>query len=115
MDFMHHTLMNGRKVPILNIIDDYNRQALAMDVEYSHSGISVCRVLERLFTEHGQPAELRTDNGPEFLSAAYKDFSKKHGITICYIKHGKPMQHGFVARFNHSYRKDILDAYLFLP
>ena len=49
LDFMHDTLMNGRKVRILNIKDDYNRQALAMDVDYSHSGMSVCRVLERLF------------------------------------------------------------------
>jgi putative transposase len=113
MDFMHDTLMNGRKVRILNIIDDYNRQALAMDVEYSHSGISVCSVLERLFTEHGRPAELRTDNGPEFLSSAYTDFCEKLGITIRYIKPGKPMQNGFVERFNRSYREDVLDAYLF--
>ena len=113
LDFMHDTLMNGRKVRILNIIDDYNRQALAMEVDYSHSGISVCRTLERVFEEHGHPAELRSDNGPEFLSAVYTDFCEKKHIGIKYIKPGKPMQNGFVERFNRSYREDILDAYLF--
>ena len=113
LDFMHDTLMNGRKVRILNIIDDYNRQALAMEVDYSHSGISVCRTLERVFEEYGHPAELRSDNGPEFLSAVYTDFCEKKNIGIKYIKPGKPMQNGFVERFNRSYREDILDAYLF--
>jgi putative transposase len=113
LDFMHDTLMNGRKVRILNIIDDYNRQALAMDVDFSHSGMSVCRVLERLFAEHGFPSELRSDNGPEFLSGIYTDFCEKHQLKIRYIKPGKPMQNGFVERFNRSYREDILDAYLF--
>ena len=110
---MHDTLMNGRKVRVLNIIDDYNRQALAMEVDYSHAGISVCRTLERVFEEHGHPAELRSDNGPEFLSAVYTDFCEKKNIGIKYIKPGKPMQNGFVERFNRSYREDILDAYLF--
>ena len=113
LDFMHDTLMNGRKVRILNIIDDYNRQALAMEVDYSHSGISVCRTLERIFHDRGRPAELRSDNGPEFLSAIYTDFCEKHNVKIRYIKPGKPMQNGFVERFNRSYREDILDAYLF--
>jgi putative transposase len=113
LDFMHDTLMNGRKVRILNIIDDYNRQALAMEVDYSHAGISVCRTLERIIAEHGYPAELRSDNGPEFLSAVYTDFCEKKNIGIKYIKPGKPMQNGFVERFNRSYREDILDAYLF--
>lgn len=110
---MHDTLMNGHKVRILNIIDDYNRQALAMEVDYSHSGISVCHTLERIFHDRGRPAELRSDDGPEFLSTVYKDFCEKHKIKISYINPGKPMQNGFVERLNHSYREDILDAYLF--
>lgn len=113
LDFMHDTLMNGRKVRILNIIDDFNRQALAMEVDYSHSGVSVCRTLEKVIAEHGYPAELRSDNGPEFLSAVYTDFCEKNNIETRYIKPGKPMQNGFVERFNRSYREDILDAYLF--
>jgi putative transposase len=61
--------MNGRKVRILNIIDDFNHQALAMEVDYSNSGISVCRTREKVIAEYGHPAELRSDNGPVFLSA----------------------------------------------
>jgi putative transposase len=77
---MHGALMNGSKVRILNIIYDYNRQVLAMDVDYSHSGMCVCRAFERLLTEHGFPAELLSDNGPELLSGTYTDFSGKYQI-----------------------------------
>ena len=61
---MHDTHMDGRKVRILNIIDDFNRQALAMEVDYSHSGVSVCRILEKVIAENGHPVELRSDNCP---------------------------------------------------
>ena len=77
---MHDKLMNGPKVRILNIIDDFNRQALAMEVDYSYSGVSVCRTLEKVIAEYGHPVELRSDNGPEFLSAVYTDFCEKKNI-----------------------------------
>jgi len=65
---MHDNLMNGRKVRILNVIDYYNRQALSVDVNYSHSGLSVSRVLAQLIEINGKPEQIRCDNGPEFLS-----------------------------------------------
>lgn len=113
MDFMHDTLTNGRKVRILNILDDYNRQALCIEVDYSHSGISVSRALDRLIEQYGKPQELRCDNGPEFLSHALTDYCKQKLINIKYIQPGKPTQNAYIERFNRSYREDILDAYLF--
>ncbi len=113
MDFMHDSLTSGRKVRILNIIDDYNREALAIQAEYSHSGYSVVRALEQIINWRGKPTEIRCDNGPEFLSHSLVDYCNDNEITLKYIQPGKPTQNAYIERFNRSYREDILDAYLF--
>lgn len=112
MDFMHDTLINGRKVRILNVIDDYNRQALAVEAAYSHSGHSVVNTIEALIAFRGKPDEIRCDNGPEFISHKLIDYCNRRGIKINYIQPGKPTQNAYIERFNRSYREDILDAYL---
>lgn len=112
MDFMHDTLINGRKVRILNIIDDFNRQALAVEAAYSHSGHSLVNALDALIAFRGKPSEIRCDNGPEFISHKLVDYCNQMGIKIKYIQPGKPTQNAFIERFNRSYREDILDAYL---
>lgn len=112
MDFMHDTLTNGRKVRVFNLIDDYNREALAVEADYSHSGISVVRILEQTISVKGKPAEIRCDNGPEFLSCKLIEFCNKENIHIRYIQPGKPTQNAYIERFNRSYREDVLDAYL---
>ena len=83
--------MNGRKVRILNIMDDFNRQALEMEVDYSHFGFIVRRTLEKVIVEHGYPAKLRYDNAPEFLSAVYTALCEKNNIETRNIKPVKPM------------------------
>jgi putative transposase len=84
-----------------------------MEVDYSHSGVSVCRTLEKVIAEHGYPAKLRSDNGPEVSSAVYTNFCEKNNIETRYIEPEKPMQNGFIERFNCSYREDILDIYFY--
>jgi putative transposase len=113
MDFMHDTLMNGRKFRTLNIIDDYNRQALSIEVDFSFPSIAVVRALERAIHEHGKPQQIRTDNGPEFICTTLADWCKSQKINQQYIQPGKPMQNGFIERFNRTFRQDVLDAYLF--
>lgn len=113
MDFMHDTLIDGRKIRILNIIDDYNREALGIEVEYSHSGISVSRVLDQLLSERAKPMEIRCDNGPEFISHHLVDYCNSKDIKLKYIQPVKPTQNAYIERFNRSFREDILDAYLF--
>ena len=113
MDFMHDILANGRKVRIFNIIDDYNREAIAMEADYSHSGVSVCRILERIIDERGLPTEIRCDNGPEFTSIYLAEYANRKGFGLKFIQPGKPTQNAHIERFNRSYREDILDAYLF--
>lgn len=73
----------------------------------------VVRILEQLIDWRGKPVVIRVDNGPEFTSADFSSWRKKENITIQYIQPGKPMQNGYIERFNGSYRREILDAYLF--
>jgi putative transposase len=113
MDFMHDSLENGRKIKVLNLMDDFNQEALAIEIDSSLCGSRVKRVLQRVMEWRGKPKYIRTDNGPEFICNALVDFCKSLGIEFLYIQPGKPMQNGYVERFNRFYREDVLDAYLF--
>lgn len=112
-DFMHDVLSNGRKIRVLNIIDDYNREALWVDVHFSYPGFKVVEALEILSMERGLPQSIRVDNGPEFIGKDFKQFCEEKGIRVQYIQPGKPTQNAYIERFNRTYREDILDAYLF--
>lgn len=113
MDFMHDSLTNGRKIKVLNLMDDFNREALAIEIDSSLSGARVKRVLERVMEWRGKPKFIRTDNGPEFICNLLVDFCKANGIEFLYIQPGRPMQNGYIERFNRFYREDVLDAYQF--
>jgi putative transposase len=113
MDFMHDTLMNGRKFRVLNIIDDYNREALRIEPFFSIGSTLVIKILERLVLERGKPTAIRVDNGPEFIASVLTEWCMDKGIKLLYIQPGRPMQNGYIERFNRSYRADVLDANLF--
>lgn len=113
MDFMHDTLINGINFRSLNIIDDYNREALCITVDTSLSSKRVIRELDKLIAWRGSPAKIRVDNGPEFIAEALKEWSTKRNIEIKFIQKGKPHQNGFMERFNRSFREEVLDAYQF--
>lgn len=113
MDFMHDTLMNGRKFRVLNVIDDYNREILKIEPYFSISSERVIKILERIILEKGKPSAIRVDNGPEFISGAMHEWTMENGIKLQFIQPGKPMQNGYIERFNRSYRQDVLDANLF--
>jgi putative transposase len=113
MDFMSDSLMDGRKIRTLNIIDDCNREALAIEIDTSLSAKRVIRVLKRIIARRGKPKFIRVDNGPEFTSKDFELWCREQGIIIQYIQPGRPMQNGFIERFNGSYRREILDAYVF--
>lgn len=113
MDFMSDTLVSGRKFRTLNVIDDCSREALAVEVDTSLSSRRVIQVLEQVIEERGKPDAVRVDNGPEFTSKDLDLWAREQGINLQYIQPGRPMQNGYIERFNGSYRKEILDAYLF--
>ncbi len=113
MDFMSDALTYGRKFRVLNIIDDFNREALAVEADFSIPGERLVLVLNELIDWKGKPNAIRVDNGPEFLSKIFTRWCKLNGIKIKYIQPGKPVQNAYVERFNRLYREDVLDAYMF--
>jgi putative transposase len=113
MDFMSDALESGRKVRVLNVIDDFNREALNITVDSSLPAERVVRELQEVIDWRGKPAEIRVDNGPEFTSGAFVHFCEREQIRIKYIQPGKPVQNAFIERFNRTFRKDVLNAYVF--
>ena len=112
-DFMSDALWDGRRFRTFNVVDDFNREALAIVVDFSLTAERVVRELERIAAVRGYPLKLRTDNGPEFIALALADWAEQHGVTLEFIKPGKPMQNGFIERFNRSYREAVLDMFVF--
>ena len=113
MDFMSDSLTDGRAFRTLNIIDDFNREALRIEVDTSLPAARVIRVLDQVVAERGYPRAIRSDNGPEFIAHALATWVKDHPPLWDFIEPGKPAQNAYIERFNRTYREDVLDAYLF--
>lgn len=113
MDFMSDVLCCGRKFRTLNVIDDYNREALLIVANFSLMGNRIIQLLDQLAEQRGYPINIRVDNGSEFRSSIFKDWAHQHGIKINYIQPGKPAQNGLIERFNRTYREEVLDINLF--
>ncbi len=113
IDFMSDALTDGRKFRLFNVIDDFNREFLCIDVDTSLPARRVIRTLERLVDQRGMPGAIRCDNGPEFISHLLQEWCQLRGVRIHYIQPGKPTQNAFIERQNGSIRKGLLNAYLF--
>jgi putative transposase len=113
MDFMHDSLQDGRTYRLFNVIDDFNREGLAIDVDFSLPAERVVRALDRVIEWRGKPAALRCDNGPEYVSNALKHWSETHGIRLDFIQPGNPQQNAYIERYNRTVRYDWLNQYLF--
>ena len=112
-DFVSDTLANGCRFRTLNVIDDFSREAVHIEIDTSLTSPRLVRVFEQIAQQRGLPGTIRTDNGPEFLGESFTEWAKDKGIAIQYIQPGKPNQNAFVARFNRTYREEVLDLYLF--
>ena len=99
--------------PGLNVLDDYNRQALWVEIDYSLPAGRVVRLLQRLGDTYGKTAKLRCDNGHEFISAALSQRCEQNGVELQWIQPGKPTQNAYIERFNGSFRREVLNAYSF--
>lgn len=113
LDFMHDTLASGKTIRTLNVIDDFNREALSITVDTSLPAHRVIRELEKLVEWRGKPEKIRSDNGPEFISEKMKEWCTENGIDWEFIQPGKPTQNSLIERFNRTFRQDVLDSYMF--
>ena len=113
MDFMHDALANGRSFRLLNVIDDFNREGLAIEADFSLSGERVVRTLNRIIEWRGKPSAIRCDNGPEYISTALTRWAEQQGIRLEYIQPGQPQQNAYIERFNRTVRYAWLSQYLF--
>jgi putative transposase len=113
IDFMSDALWDGRRFRTFNVIDDFSREALAVEIDLNLPASRVIRTLERIAAWRGYPTRLRLDNGPEFVALALAEWAADKGITLGFIDPGRPMQNGFIERFNGSFRRGVLDMYLF--
>ena len=114
MDFVSDALSDGRKFRSLNIVDDFNRECLAAEVDTSIPGARVVRVLERLRDQRRLPEVLVTDNGPEFAGQALDVWAYQQGVKLRFIEPGKPVQNAFIESFNGKMRDECLNEHWFL-
>jgi putative transposase len=113
MDFMHDQLADGRRIRLFNVIDDFNREGLGIDVDFSLPSERVIRSLDHIIEWRGAPASIRCDNGPEYISATLLEWAKQRDIRIEYIQPGKPQQNAYIERYNRTVRYDWLAHTLF--
>jgi putative transposase len=109
VDFMTDALSSGRRFRTLNIVDDYTRECLALEVDTSLGGVRVVRVLEELKQRRGLPRQIRSDNGPEFVSRAVDQWAYEQGLQWHTIQPGRPMENGYVESFNGRFRDECLN------
>lgn len=113
MDFMHDQLADGRSFRLFNVIDDFNREALAIDIDLSLPAERVVRALDQVIEWRGKPQAIRSDNGPEYIGHTLKVWAEERGIRLDHIQPGKPQQNAYVERYNRTVRYDWLGHYLF--
>lgn len=113
MDFMHDQLADGQSIRLLNVIDDFNREGLCIEVDFSLPALRVIRALDRIIEWRGKPETIRCDNGPEYICHTLKVWAEQRGIRIEYIQPGNPQQNAYIERYNRTVRYEWLAQYLF--
>ena len=113
MDFMHDQLSDGRSFRLFNVLDDFNREGLGIEVDLSLPTTRVIRALEQIIEWRGKPSAIRCDNGPEYISGALLMWAETQKIRLEHIQPGKPQQNAYVERYNRTVRYDWLAQYLF--
>jgi putative transposase len=113
LDFVHDVLSTGRKYRALTIVDDFTRESIAIEADFSLTGERVIRVLSRLAAVRGLPPTLKFDNGTEFTSNAMLGWAAHANVELHFIEPGRPMQNGSVESFNGRFRDELLNEHAF--
>ena len=114
INFMSDCLSDGRALRTLNVIDDYNREALCIDIDFSLTAERIICIPKRVLLERGKSEHIRLYHEPEFTSAAFGQWTADNGIDLDFTQPGKPTQNAFIERFNGTYRGEVLNAWLFI-
>ena len=112
-DFVEDRTRDGRKFRMLNVVDEYTRECLAIRVGRQLRAADVIDVLSDLFIVRGVPGHVRSDNGPEFAATAVKGWIKGVGARTAFIEPGSPWENGYVESFNGKLRDELLNAEVF--
>ncbi|KQX16432.1 integrase [Ensifer sp. Root423] len=112
MDFMADRLEDGRQFRLLNVLDDFNREVLGIEVDFSLPAERVIRSLNQIIEWRGKPMAIRVDNGPEYVSGKLMEWAEKQGIALSHIQPGKPQQNAYVERYNRTVRHEWLDQHI---
>ena len=112
MDFMADQLGDGRAFRLLNVLDDFNREGLGIEVDFSLPTARVIRSLNRIIEWRGKPQAIRVDNGPEYISGKLREWATRRNIQIRYIQPGKPQQNAYIERYNRTVRHEWLDQHI---
>jgi putative transposase len=113
MDFMTDSLATGRRFRTLNVVDDYTRECVRIEVDTSLGGDRVARVLDELCWQRGGPKVIVVDHGPEFTSQALDRWAYRRGVRLHFIDPGKPEQNAYVESFNGKFRDECLNEHWF--
>lgn len=106
--------MNGRKMMALLIKDEATSFGLSVTIRRSFKGVDVEAVLDDQVARHGMPKYIRSDNGGQFIAYAVQHWAKRRNVTLAYIQPGKPWQNGFAESFVGTYRREVLNAEIFM-
>ncbi len=112
-DFVEDRTHNGRKFRMLNVIDEYTRECLAIRIDRRLNSTAVIDVLTDLFVLRGVPGHVRSDNGPEFIATAVRDWIAAVGARTAFIEPGSPWENGYCESFNSKLRDELLDGEIF--
>ena len=113
MDFMSDSMVDGRALRLLNVVDDFSRRAVAMEVDLSLPAPRVIRALEQASELYGLPRSIIVDNGPEFAGRLLDAWCHEHGIELIFIRPGKPVENAYAESFNGRVREECLNQHAF--
>ena len=112
-DFVSHSTQDGRRVRVLNLIDEFTRESFLVRPERRWSAVKVIEALAAVMIEHGIPEHIRSDNGPEFIAKELRQWLEKTGTKTLYIEPGSPWENGYCESFNSKLRDEFLNGEIF--
>ena len=110
---MREYLTDGRRFRTLNVVEDWNREVLGIEVDFSRPPARVVALLTILVSRHGVPARIRVNNGPEIIRQVLQTWCQGQQIDLHWIQPVSPTQNAYIECFNGSFRREFLNAYLF--